>query len=150
MPFTQCFGNCLSCICSRESLIFPAPACRESSASRQSHYGMAGEHGFPGLCPLLSQRSWLPLRFTATLYLKFSSIPCGGHLCFLHRSTEDPSTLLREGNAWRRKRRSNWFSPGGNLDLTPSLVLVGRDQPSRECRKESRELVFWDGNNRFL
>lgn len=51
---------------------------------------------------------------------------------------------------WKRKRRSIWLSPAGNLDPTAPSVLAGRDQPSRECRKESRELVFWAGNNHLL
>lgn len=74
-----------------------------------------------------------------------------GDICALStplQTTQAPS-WGRE-MSWRRKRRSNGFSPGGNLDPTPSLVPVGRDQPSWDCRKEDRELVFWAGNNCFL
>ena len=120
--FMQCFGNCLFCICERESLIFPVQACMETSAAWQTQCRLAGEPGFPGLCPLLPQRSWVPLRFTATLCLKFSSMSHWGYLCFLHLSMEHTSTPLREWNVLEEKEKKDlvqsWRDFGPDYSLS--------------------------------
>lgn len=109
-PFMQWYGNCLSCICSQESLIFPVPTHRELCFTTEPAWG------FPGLCSLLPQSCWVPLRLTTTLCLKFSSLPHGGH-----PSAEHSSPHSWKGNDVVEKERRKLVQSWGELASSCSL-----------------------------
>lgn len=110
-PFHAKLWKFLSCICSRESLVCPIPE------RALLHSGWQESLVFPGCAPSYPKG---PLRSPATLYLKFSSIPCDD-LCFLQPSTEHSSTLWREGNTLKEKEKKQTaqscreFRPGSFL-----------------------------------
>lgn len=68
----------------------------------------------------------MPLRFTPTLDLEFSSTPCGGHLWLIHPSTEHPSTLLREGNVLEEKEKKQLVQSQGEFGPDSFLGASGQ------------------------
>lgn len=107
-PFMQWYGNCLSCFCSQESLIFPVPTHRELCFTTEPARG--------------GRRAWISWAvLTAAPELLGTSKTHGNSvlifpLCHMEdillQST--PEHPQEREMMWRRKRGGSWSSPGGN------------------------------------